>query len=133
MGKTVSSASPAGAVDYDAMLIMAVETSSKRGVAVVHVPGLGAPGPGLALRNCSIAAVRPSNYDSANRSRVRWAAAMRILHHIRPPCRSINSLSIARPSPVPRVCSHLRQKGSKTLSLFSAHIPSPWKAISTMA
>ena len=31
MGKTVSSASPADAVDYDATLIMAVETSSKSG------------------------------------------------------------------------------------------------------
>ncbi|MCQ4189289.1 IS110 family transposase, partial [Methylocystis suflitae] len=41
MGKTISSAWPTVAVDYDATLIMAVETSSKSWVVAAHVPGLG--------------------------------------------------------------------------------------------
>ncbi|MBG0808251.1 transposase [Methylosinus sp. H3A] len=41
MGKTISSALPTVAVDYDATLIMAVETSNKSWVVAAHVPGLG--------------------------------------------------------------------------------------------
>jgi transposase len=41
MGKTMSLASPAHAVDYDATLIMAVETSNKNWVVAAHVPGFG--------------------------------------------------------------------------------------------
>lgn len=41
MGKTISSSSPTVAVDYDATLIMAVETSNKSWVVAAHVPGLG--------------------------------------------------------------------------------------------
>ena len=41
MGKTISLASPAVAVDYDATLIMAVEISNKSWVVAAHVPGLG--------------------------------------------------------------------------------------------
>ena len=41
MGKTISLASPADAVDYDATLIMAVETSNKSWVVAAHVPGFG--------------------------------------------------------------------------------------------
>ncbi|MBG0807927.1 hypothetical protein IY145_00575 [Methylosinus sp. H3A] len=41
MGKTISSALPTVAVDYDATLIMAVETSNKSWVEAAHVPGLG--------------------------------------------------------------------------------------------
>jgi hypothetical protein len=38
--KTTSSLSPA-AIDYDATLILAVETSNKNWVLAAHVPGLG--------------------------------------------------------------------------------------------
>lgn len=41
MSQTISSATPAVKVDYDATLIMAVETSSKSWVVGAHVPGLG--------------------------------------------------------------------------------------------
>jgi hypothetical protein len=41
MGKTMSLASPADAVDYDATLIMALETSDKSWVVAAHAPGLG--------------------------------------------------------------------------------------------
>ena len=40
MTKTTSSPSPA-AIDYDATLILAVETSNKNWVLAAHVPGLG--------------------------------------------------------------------------------------------
>jgi transposase len=39
--KTTSLPSPAAAVDYDATLILAVETSNKSWVLAAHVPGLG--------------------------------------------------------------------------------------------
>ena len=41
MSQTISSATPTVTVDYDATLIMAVETSSKSWVVAAHVPGLG--------------------------------------------------------------------------------------------
>ncbi len=41
MRKTISSARPTVAVDYDATLIMAVETSSRSSVAAARVPGFG--------------------------------------------------------------------------------------------
>ncbi|TRL24688.1 hypothetical protein FM996_20245 [Methylosinus sporium] len=46
MGKTISSALPTVAVDYDATLILAVETSNKSWVVAAHVPGLGNTGSG---------------------------------------------------------------------------------------
>ncbi len=41
MGKTMSLASSAAAVDYDATLILAVDTSNKSWVVAAHVPGFG--------------------------------------------------------------------------------------------
>ena len=41
MAKTMSSASPAVAVDYDATLIMALEVGNKSWVVAAHVPGFG--------------------------------------------------------------------------------------------
>lgn len=40
MGKTIPSAWPTVVVDYDATLVMAVETGSKSWAVAAHVPGL---------------------------------------------------------------------------------------------
>ena len=84
MGKTMSLASPADAVDYDATLIMAVETSNKSWVVAAHVPGLG-----HIKAKQTIGPTAEALATSIEGYRRRAAGSGRVIDRVRPcPCRT---------------------------------------------